>query len=161
MLKKTFITVSVLACLCFGFVSLTTAAKDQQKVPEKMTLKTTKDKAKKPKIVKDFPHKEHQKLVENDCGVCHHGKDKDNKQTPYVKDMKIEKCETCHFKGSGMPSKKDKAKKIKKLDTFKAAAHVTCKGCHKKMKKEKPELKTKWKKIDKKCGPCHIKKKKK
>ena len=154
MLKKTFIGVSVIACFCFGLVSLTTAT-DQKNGPEEIILKTTKDKAKKPKTVK-FPHRKHQEQLKNDCGVCHHGKDKDNKQTPYVKGMKIEKCETCHFKGSGMPSKKDKAKKIAKLDTFKDAAHVNCKSCHKKMKKEKPELKKKWKK----CLPCHVKKKK-
>ena len=155
MLKKVLVGIAVISCVSLGFVAMTTA-KDQGDGPEKMTLKTTKDKAKKAKIVKDFPHKKHQEALKNDCGVCHHSKDKDNKQTPYVKGMKIEKCETCHFKGSGMPSKKDKAKKIKKLDTFKDAAHVNCKSCHKKMKKEKPELKKKWKK----CLPCHIKKKK-
>ena len=156
MLKKMTIGVSLLACLCFGFVSLTTAAKDQGNGPEKMTLKTTKDKAKKTKIVKDFPHRAHQEFVKQDCGKCHHGKDKDNKQTPYVKGMKIEKCDSCHFKGSGMRAKKDKAKKLPKLDTYKDAAHANCKTCHKAEKKKNPELKKKWKK----CLPCHIKKKK-
>ncbi len=155
MLRKTLIGFSVVACLCFAFVNITTA-EDQGNGPEKMILKTTQVKKFK-KSLPDFPHRAHQEFVKNDCGKCHHGIDKDKKQTPYVKGMKIEKCEKCHFKGSGMPSKKDKKKKIVKLDTFKDAAHANCKTCHKIQKKKNPKLKKKWKK----CLPCHVKKKKK
>jgi len=152
MLKKTFMCVSLMACMCFCITSLSVVAAEENG-PETIVLKTTKDKAKKPKTV-NFPHRDHQKRLKNDCSLCHHNQDKDNKQTPYVAGQKIEKCETCHFKGSSMPAKSDKAKGIAKLDTFKDAAHARCKTCHKKQMKENPELKKKWKK----CLPCHVKK---
>ncbi len=113
-------------------------------------LQATKDKAKKPKPAV-FPHAKHQETIT--CGECHHGGEP-GKQTAYAEGMKILKCEECHYKGSGMPNKKDKAKGIAKLATFKDAAHQNCKTCHKKLKSEKPELKAKWKK----CLPCHVKK---
>ncbi len=144
MLKKTFICVSVLACFCLGLVSLSIA--DKHEGPETIVLKTTKDVAKKPRTV-NFTHRAHQERLKNDCSVCHHTKGDDGKQGPYVEGQE-KKCETCHYKGSGMANAK--------VETFKKAAHARCKACHKKAKKENPELKTKWKK----CLPCHESKKK-
>lgn len=134
--------------ICFSAVLLCAAEVD--KGPADLVLETVKDKAKKPKPAL-FPHAKHQETIT--CGECHHG-GKPGAKTDYVEGMKIEKCESCHFKGSGMPSKKDKAKNIVKLNSFKDAAHQNCKTCHKKVKAEKPEFKKKWKK----CLPCHVKK---
>jgi hypothetical protein len=140
------------AAFSFILVSSTAIADTGEidKGPETILLETVKDKANKPKPSL-FPHFKHQETFA--CGECHHSGTA-GKQTPYVEGMKIEKCESCHYKGSGMPSKKDKAKNIAKLDTYKDAAHQNCKTCHKKIKAEKPELKKKWKK----CLPCHVKK---
>ncbi len=149
MFKKAFTCGIAIAFFLGGFVC-NSSATEVDKGPADMVLETVKDKDKKKKV-SPFPHFKHQETIS--CGDCHHGGEPGN-QTPYVEGMKIEKCEACHYKGSGMPSKKDKAKKIAKLHTYKDAAHANCKGCHKKMKKEKPELKTKWKK----CLPCHVKK---
>jgi hypothetical protein len=111
------------------------------KGPEEMTLQAEKDKAKKPKPAV-FPHKQHQKIAE--CGDCHHS-GKDGKQVPYAEGQKIAKCESCHFKGSGMD---------KKLETFKGAAHVNCKACHKEFVASNPERADEFKG----CLPCHPKK---
>jgi hypothetical protein len=111
------------------------------KGPEEMTLQAEKDKAKKPKPAV-FPHKQHQKILE--CGDCHHS-GKDGKQVPYAEGQKIAKCESCHFKGSGMD---------KKLETFKGAAHVNCKACHKEFVASNPERADEFKV----CLPCHPKK---
>ena len=117
------------------------------KGPADMVLQTTKDKASVPKSA-IFPHALHQAAYA--CGTCHHTK-KDGKQSPYVEGMTIQKCEECHFSGSGMPSEDDDAKGIVKLDSFKDAAHARCRACHNKEKAAKPELNAKWKG----CLPCH------
>ncbi len=149
MFKKALICGVAVLFFLGGFV-FNSSATEVDKGPADMILEAVKDKGKKPKP-SVFPHAKHQENIS--CGDCHHSGEP-GKQGPYVEGMKIDKCETCHYKGSGMPSKKDKKKKIAKLDTFKDAAHQNCKGCHKKVKKEKPELKKKWKK----CLPCHVKK---
>jgi hypothetical protein len=109
--------------------------------PEKMTLQAEKDKAKKPKPAV-FPHAKHQEIAK--CADCHHS-GKDGKQVPYAEGQKIAKCESCHFKGSGMD---------KKLETFKGAAHVNCKACHKEFVASNPERADEFKV----CLPCHPKK---
>ncbi len=109
--------------------------------PAEMTLLAEKDAAKTPKPAV-FPHQKHQEFAK--CGDCHHGA-KDGKQVAYTEGMKIEKCEACHFKGSGME---------KKLSSFKDVAHLRCKECHKKAAEENPELAAKFKG----CMPCHPKK---
>ncbi len=144
MFKKVKLTCVTLAILC-GFLVVGVATATAENGPESMVLKTTKDQAKKPRTV-NFPHRNHQERME--CGECHHTKGDDGKQKAYSEGMKIQKCEECHFKGSGMPEKKPK------LATFKDAAHINCKSCHKEAKKKDPELKKKWKK----CLPCHEKK---
>ncbi len=149
MVKKALLCGVVISIFLIGSVVTSSASEDAG--PADMILQAVKDKDKKKPKPSVFPHAKHQESIT--CGECHHAGEPGNK-TPYVEGMKVEKCETCHFIGSGMPSKKDKKKKIKKLDTYKHAAHQNCKGCHKKVKKEKPELKTKWKK----CLPCHVKK---
>ncbi len=127
------IAVVLSAGLCFtasGFAGVA------DKGPDTMTLATTIDKAKKPKPAV-FPHAKHQE--ELTCGTCHHSKDADGNKIDYVDGQKIEKCELCHNKAAGMP---------KKINSFKNAAHVKCKGCHK----------SKDKKLAK-CSVCHPKKK--
>ncbi len=109
--------------------------------PTEMTLQAEKDKAKTPKPAV-FPHQKHQGFAK--CADCHHDA-KDGKQVAYTEGMKIQKCETCHFSGSGMD---------KKLETFKDAAHTNCKECHKTTAAAKPELAEKFKG----CMPCHPKK---
>ena len=136
MMKKFLICLFAVTFLCIGGISL---AADTG--PADMTLQAVKDKAKKPKPAV-FPHKKHQEIAK--CADCHHGA-KDGKRVAYAEGDKVEKCETCHFKGSGMD---------KKIETFKGAAHVNCKNCHKKVVAEKPELKDKFAK----CMPCHPKK---
>ena len=122
-------------------------ADDMNKGPTEMVLQTTKDKASTPKPA-NFPHAVHQAAFP--CATCHHTK-KEGKQSPYVAGMPIQKCEDCHYVGSGMPSEDNTDKGIVKLDTFKDAAHARCKTCHNETKAKKPELKEKWKG----CLPCH------
>jgi len=142
MIKKVTIICATLAFIC-GFMVVDVIMASADNGPETMVLKTTKDKAKKPRTV-NFPHKNHQERLK--CGECHHTKGDDGKQKEYTEGMKIQKCEECHFKGSGMPNKKPN-----KLSTFKDVAHANCKNCHKEAKAKDPELKAKWKK----CLPCH------
>lgn len=108
--------------------------------PTEMTLQATKDPAKKPKPAV-FPHKAHQERLA--CAECHHGA-KDGKQVAYIDGQEIQKCESCHYKGSGMPEK---------LETFKDAAHQNCRECHKQAAADNPDLKDKFKG----CLPCHAK----
>jgi hypothetical protein len=98
--------------------------------PAEMELKTAA--AKKPA---KFPHKKHQDSF--GCGECHHTQT-DGKQSPYVEDMEIKKCITCH-------NKEDMSNP--KLNTLKVAAHGLCKDCHKKNKDTAPT----------KCSGCHLK----
>ena len=113
---------------------------EQMKMAEEGQEQAEKDKAKKPKPAV-FPHAKHQEVAK--CADCHHSA-KDGKQIPYEEGQEVGKCEDCHYKGSEMP---------KKLDSFKGAAHVNCKDCHKKVVEEKPELAEKFAK----CMPCHPK----
>jgi len=135
MVKKTLILIFAVTSICFFGISIASNG------PTDMVLQTEKDKAKKPKPAV-FPHAKHQEQIK--CAECHHTA-KDNKQVAYSEGMEIQKCETCHFKGSGMP---------KKIETFKGAAHENCKSCHKEVVAKKPELKDKFKG----CLPCHPKK---
>ena len=136
MIKNALICACAVAFLCFAGMSI---ASDPG--PADMVLQAEKDKAKKPKPAV-FPHKMHQEVAK--CADCHHSA-KDGKQVAYEDGQKIEKCESCHFKGSGLS---------KKVETFKGAAHENCKGCHKTVVEAKPELKDAFKG----CLPCHPKK---
>jgi len=135
-MKKTIIYAVAAAFVCTAALTGLSMAQED-KGPAEITLKSTINPAKKAKPAL-FPHAEHQERLK--CGDCHHGKDADGKQVAYTEGMKIQKCETCHNKAAGMP---------KGLETFKAAAHKNCKGCHKETGKK--ELK--------KCTTCHPKKK--
>jgi len=128
---------AVSTALVMGLAFTGASFANDDKGPADMTLTSTIDAAKKAKPA-IFPHGEHQGRLE--CGECHHSKDADGKQVPYVAGQKIEKCESCHNKAAGMP---------KKLTTFKEAAHAKCKACHKKNDKKLA-----------KCTTCHPKKKK-
>lgn len=135
MIKKTF------GCLFFALLVSLPITSIANNGPADMVLQAEKDKAKKPKPAV-FPHAKHQEQIK--CMECHHTA-KDDKQVAYSEGMEIQKCETCHFKGSGMP---------KKIETFKGAAHENCKSCHKEVVAKKPELKDKFKG----CLPFHPKK---
>lgn len=134
-MKKALICAFAVTFLCMAGVSLADNG------PEEMTLQAVKDAAKKPKPAV-FPHAKHQEIAK--CADCHHGA-KDGKQVAYAEGLKIQKCEECHFKGNGMD---------KKIETFKGAAHVNCKDCHKAAAAKDPALKEKFAK----CMPCHPKK---
>jgi hypothetical protein len=108
--------------------------------PEIIKLQTSRKR--KPAL---FPHRKHQEMWS--CETCHHGKDSDGNQTPYVEGMRIQHCVTCHNPTS---------MKNKKLNNLMLAAHTRCKGCHKKITEE--EGKTAGPIA--KCSGCHIIKKK-
>jgi hypothetical protein len=146
MVMKTLVYGVALTIFICGYFHVGLAA-EVNKGPKDMVLQATKDKASKPKPA-TFPHALHQAAAS--CAECHHTL-KDGKKSPYVEGMAIKKCEECHYTGSAMPSEDDPAKSIVKLDTFKDAAHARCRSCHDKIKKDKPELKEKWKG----CTPCH------
>ena len=135
MVKKTLIFITAVTTICFFVISIAGNG------PAEMMLQAEKDKGKDPKPAV-FPHAKHQDTIK--CAECHHSA-KDNKKEAYSEGLEIQKCENCHFKGSGMP---------KKLETFKGAAHTNCKSCHKEVVAKKPELKNKFKG----CLPCHPKK---
>lgn len=146
MSNKTFVLGLILTAVFWAYSSSVFAA-DINKGPKEMVLLAVKDKAAVDKPAK-FPHAAHQAIYK--CGTCHHTK-KDGKQSPYVEGMKIQKCEDCHYKGSGMPTENDEDTGTVKLDTFKDAAHARCRTCHNKEKAKNPELRKKWKG----CKPCH------
>lgn len=153
MIKKTIACAAAFAFIA-GFTVTGPAMADNEPAdngPAEMTLQATVDAAKKAKPA-IFPHKKHQD-IELECGACHHGQDANGKQTAYVEGMKIEKCESCHNKTSGISAKAEDGKT--KIGTFKDAAHANCKGCHKAIEDEKKRKELK------KCTTCHPKKDKK
>ncbi|MFH1215252.1 MAG: cytochrome c3 family protein [Pseudomonadota bacterium] len=129
MIKKTIVCAAAFAVLVgFGMPVMADNG------PADMTLQATVDAAAKPKPAV-FPHKKHQDSGLT-CGQCHHGQGADGKKTEYTDGMAIAKCESCHNKAN--------AALPKEVATFKDAAHVNCKGCHKDMAKGPT-----------KCGDCH------
>ena len=134
MSRNVLVCIFAAVCLCIAGVVVADNG------PAEMVLQAEKDKAKKPKPAV-FPHAKHQEIAT--CADCHHSA-QDGKKVDYVEGQAIQKCEECHFEGSGMP---------KELDSFKNAAHVNCKDCHKQAAEEKPELAEKFKG----CMPCHPK----
>lgn len=134
MLKKSFVLAIVIAvALSFAIAAGVVIASD--KGPEEMVLKT--DAAKKPAL---FPHAKHQKMEGATCAECHHSKGADGKQAAYVDGQKIEQCVTCH--NADMPNET--------LNSFKKAAHINCKDCHKTKAAEGLAAPTK-------CAGCHPK----
>ena len=121
MAKKIVLCLAVLAMVC-GFSAISMAGEG----PETVTIETPKRK----NTTVTFPHWAHQ--AENKCAECHHSKNADGTQGPYVAGEEAQ-CATCHD-GS----------LAKKVATAKKAAHVNCKGCHKKVNKDMA-----------KCGYCH------
>jgi hypothetical protein len=124
MAKKIVLCVAVLAMVC-GFSAISMAGEG----PETVTIDTPKKK----NTTVTFAHWTHQ--ASNDCATCHHGKNADGSQGPYVAGNEA-KCATCH----------DGSLANKKVATAKKAAHVKCKGCHKAEKKGPT-----------KCNDCHVK----
>ncbi len=76
-----------------------------------------------------FPHRKHQKIVNQNCKVCHHMDD--------VTDLSPTACSECHGAMEGVPS-------------FKDAMHKRCQGCHK-------EMAAQGKPAPVKCTGCHVK----
>jgi hypothetical protein len=135
MKKSLFLFCTLICCLALlAGIGLAT-----EKGPAEIILKSTVDPAKKAKPA-FFPHAMHQENF--DCATCHHSKGDDGHQAAYTEGQKIEKCDSCHNTKAGMD---------KKLATFKKAAHVRCKGCHKALKKEGKKA------GPTKCNGCHKK----
>lgn len=147
MIKKTLVFGMVLTFLLLAYTPIKGFANEVNKGPKEFTLLATKNPAPVPRPAV-FPHRLHQMIFP--CKTCHHTK-KNGKQVPYYEGMKIQKCEDCHYKGSGMPSETNESKGIIKLDTFMAAAHARCRTCHNKEKAKSPILRKKWTG----CLPCH------
>jgi len=120
--------VAVVFAFNFAVVGVSSA---NDKGPAEIILKA--EKGTKPAT---FPHADHQ--AKNPCTECHHSKGADGKKAAYVEGQDIAKCSTCH--------NADLANE--KLNSFKKAAHVRCKGCHKAKKAEGASTK---------CGTCHKK----
>ena len=145
-MKKTLIFGVALALVCgAGFISMS-AAEGDKNGPEHAVMTDGTENSKKPAY---FPHRDHQNRL-NDCGICHHGKDKDGKQVPYKKGkIKQQKCSTCHHNGADGIKLEDKPG----VSPIQRAGHGRCKSCHQKSKSTKPSpvnLNS--------CGTCHTKK---
>lgn len=116
-------------------ISTGVALAEMDKGDANMVLQTAK--AQKPAV---FPHARHQDLL--DCATCHHSKNEDGSQNPFVAGQKIQKCITCH-------NSQDMADT--KLNSFKNVGHINCKECHRAMAEAgKPTGPTK-------CNGCHTK----
>lgn len=118
----------------FILLSAGMASAEMDKGDAELVLRTAE--AKKPAA---FPHARHQAIVP--CAECHHGKNDDGTQKPFVEGQKIGECASCHNK-QDMPNAQ--------LNSFKNAAHANCKECHKELAKAgKAAGPTK-------CSGCHI-----
>ena len=93
--------------------------------PADITLQT--ESARKPA---DFPHRQHQESF--GCTVCHHAKDDV---------MVINKCASCHNADISNAE----------VNSYKKAAHILCKDCHKKVNTDGGEAPIK-------CSGCHVRK---
>ncbi|MCI5221752.1 MAG: class III cytochrome c [Candidatus Electrothrix sp. AR4] len=133
-MKKALIFGLALAFVCSaGFISLSTAEEDKDKKngPEHVEITDGTDKPMKPAY---FPHRAHQERLK-DCGICHHGKDKDGKQTAYKKGKtKPSKCSTCHNKNADGISLDGV---VPGMSPIQRAGHARCQGCHKESKSTK------------------------
>ncbi len=103
MVKKMVLCLAVLAMVC-GLASTSFAADNG---PETVTFNT----AKKGGTHVIFPHRVHQATLE--CATCHHTKNADGTQGPYVAGQE-KKCDACHKLGSPGDN-----------------IHKRCRGCHK------------------------------
>lgn len=113
--------------------------------PDKITLKP----ALWPSLTKapvELSHKKHAEEYKIACADCHHVY-KDGKNV-WKQGDPVDKCEKCHTEPTIQGEKKlppDQQKLNLKL-----AFHNNCIDCHKKLKKEKPDLK-----IPVTCAQCH------
>ena len=83
-----------------------------------------------------FPHEKHIKVAKS-CDVCHHTQ----KGLTAEKDMKVEKCSSCH-----LDPKDPKVPGIRDMSPTKNAFHIRCITCHKEQKKGPTA-----------CMKCHVK----
>jgi len=100
MAKKIVLCLAVLAMVC-GYAAISMAGEG----PETVTFDTPK----KGDTHINFPHWQHQERLE--CSQCHHTKNDDGTQGPYVKGQE-KACTTCH-------------------EFDKDRGHKNCKDCHK------------------------------
>jgi len=118
--------VAVLIAAVFAFVSMVAFAAEKNVGPEQFIIKEVQ-KRMGPVM---FPHRKHQKVLNQECNLCHHKRQGD--ATPV-------RCSVCHGK-------------VKEAPTFKKAMHGRCKVCHKQRKKEGKKA------GPTKCSGCHKKK---
>jgi len=98
------------------------------------------------KQILPFSHKKHYDEYKVACADCHHVY-KDGKNV-WKEGDQVDKCDKCHTEATIQGEKKlppDQQKLNLKL-----AFHNNCQECHKKLKKEKPDLK-----IPVTCAQCH------
>ncbi|MBV5316324.1 MAG: class III cytochrome c [Desulfobulbaceae bacterium] len=124
-------TILAVCCAIFG---AQVAFANEDNGPERVVIQSQIDteKVAKPAYL---PHQKHQWL---ECDGCHHGKGANRKMIDYVAGQKIEKCETCHNRKTGMPER---------IATLKRASHMLCMECHLQQDKDLAR-----------CGVCHTKK---
>jgi len=128
-------------------------------VPDMIKMENKAYKKHKKSIVM-FSHKKHSVDYKAGCGECHH--DENNQALDNLKEGdNVQNCIECHKipgerpKGKGAP----KLTKKERLQYHAEAIHYNCKGCHKKINKQKG-LKTKDKgAAPTTCSACHPKKK--
>ena len=130
-MKKALIFGIALALVCSaGFFSMSSA--EQDKGPEFLKITNGTESSANPAY---FPHHDHQKRLDNNCGACHHGKNDDGTQAKYeAGKTSHNKCFTCHNtdgitlegKISGIP--------LPLASPIQRAGHGRCAGCHKDQK---------------------------
>jgi hypothetical protein len=149
---KRFLIVLAVVGLMFSVALLGLSGAAEQKVPDKIVIKSTlwKDHTKKPV---EFNHKKHQEDYKIKCTECHHVY-KDGKNV-WKKGDEVKKCQECHNEPT-IKGEKKLPKAQQKLN-LKLAFHDNCVGCHKELKKKD---KAKYAKIPTTCVKCHPKEKK-
>lgn len=121
MKKSTWLRIVVLV-MVVGVGKGMAFSKDIDIGAETMTLKTTAEK--KPA---EFPHRLHQNIMS--CMKCHHIDGRT---------ITVRRCVSCHNEGMNN----------EKLNDFRKAAHLLCRGCHKLAREEGTPAPTR-------CSGCH------
>lgn len=134
-MKKALILGVAFALVCgSGFSSLTTAA---DRTPEKngaefLKITNGTDSSANPAY---FPHWDHQKRLEENCGTCHHGKNDDGTQAKYeAGKTEHNKCFTCHNNDGITLEGKISGVPLPLASPIQRAGHGRCAGCHKDQK---------------------------
>jgi hypothetical protein len=128
-MKKALIFGIALTLVCSaGFFSMSTAA-EQDKGPEFIKITNGTDSSAMPAY---FPHHDHQKRLDNNCGTCHHGKNEDGTQAKYeAGKTEHNKCFTCHNSDGITLEGKISGVPLPLTSPIQRAGHGRCAGCHK------------------------------